>query len=339
MELLEKEERYFEFVLRKIADILLIIFFVYTSITILRRLYIGDMSATIGNIIFAVICLAVSGAAICRCIIVLTGRYMSVPVLHKYLSRSEVRRLFENEHFEKPAEFKGTLFENYVYISEHWLCLYHHFILRDKAAYIWKSFRGTYSSSHKPFVLHVLYGSGDVFHFDGEDWRPSEKRWEEFDLFWHYLACNIAGGTDKSLGYYFLRDALKEACRRNFPTKEAKRDYFMSKDGLKEERDLIEKLYGEIDLENFAFIKLIDQAVLILSEREKDDNYKTFQARYGKMRIYLEDLRRAYIKKTLKNKKTCLSVVRMIVHGDDEELQNAIAAVNRYYQEHIYSEK
>ena len=29
----------------------------------------------------------------------------------------------------------------------------------------------------------------------------------------------------------------------------------------------------------------------------------------------------------------------MIDHGDDEELQNAIAAVNRYYQEHIYSEK
>ena len=101
----------------------------------------------------------------------------------------------------------------------------------------------------------------------------------------------------------------------------------------------IEELYKETDLDNFAFIKLIDQAVLILSEREKDDNYKTFQARYGKMRIYLENLRRAYIKKTLKNKKQCLSVVRMIDHGDDEELQNAIVAVNRYYQEHIYSEK
>ena len=31
--------------------------------------------------------------------------------------------------------------------------------------------------------------------------------------------------------------------------------------------------------------------------------------------------------------------MRMIDHGDDEELQNAIVAVNRYYQEHIYSEK
>lgn len=338
MELLEKEERYFEFVLRKIADILLIIFFVYTSITILRRLYIGDMSATIGNIIFAVIYLAVSGAAICRCIIVLTGRYMSVPVLHKYLSRSEVRRLFENEHFEKPAEFKGTLFENYVYISEHWLCLYHHFILRDKAAYIWER-RGGMHESFKPFILNILYATGDITGFPGDDMRHFDNKWEEYEVFWHYLACNIAGSTERGCSYQINRHRLAEACRRNFPTKEAKRDYFMSKDGLKEERDLIEKLYGKTDLENFAFIKLIDQAVLILSEREKDDNYKTFQARYGKMRIYLENLRRAYIKKTLKNKKQCLSVVRMIDHGDDEELQNAIVAVNRYYQEHIYSEK
>ena len=340
MELLEKEERYIGYVFRKIGDCLLIAFFIYTypGLVLVRKIFESDLILKPENVIACVLYLVVSIAIICRIIIVLTGRYLSVPVLHKYLSRSEVRQLFENEHFEQPAELKGTLLEGDVFVSEHWLCLYHHFIRRDKAAYMWKSFRGTYSS-HKPFVLHVLYGSGDVFHFDGEDWRHFEKRWEEFDLFWHYLACNIAGGTDRSLGYYFLRDALKETCRRNFPTKEAKRDYFMSKDGLKEERDLIEKLYVETDLENFAFIKFIDQAVLILSEREKDDNYKTFQARYGKMRIYLEDLRRAYIKKTLKSKKQCLSVVRMLDHGDDEELQNAIVAVNRYYQEHIYSEK
>ena len=58
-----------------------------------------------------------------------------------------------------------------------------------------------------------------------------------------------------------------------------------------------------LEKENAAFIKLIDRAVLILSEREKDDNYKIFQDRYGKMRIYLENLRDAFVKKTLKNKK------------------------------------
>ena len=97
---------------------------------------------------------------------------MSVPVLHKYLSRSEVRRLFENEHFEKPAEFKGTLFENYVYISEHWLCLYHHFILRDKAAYIWER-RGGMHESFKPFILNILYATGDITGFPGDDMRTS----------------------------------------------------------------------------------------------------------------------------------------------------------------------
>jgi hypothetical protein len=87
------------------------------------------------------------------------------------------------------------------------------------------------------------------------------------------------------------------------------------------------------------FSKLIDQAVLILSERKADDNYKIFQDRYGKMMEYLEKLRSAYEKKTIDITKVCLNIVRMLDHGDDEELQNAIAAVNRYYQEHIYSEK
>ena len=87
------------------------------------------------------------------------------------------------------------------------------------------------------------------------------------------------------------------------------------------------------------FSKLIDQAVLILSERKADDNYKIFQDRYEKMMEYLEKLRSAYEKKTIDITKVCLNIVRMLDHGDDEELQNAIVAVNCYYQEHIYSEK
>lgn len=94
-----------------------------------------------------------------------------------------------------------------------------------------------------------------------------------------------------------------------------------------------------LEKENAAFIKLIDQAVLILSEREKDENYKNFHDRYGKMMEYLEKLRSPYMKKTIDKTKVCLNIVRMLDHGDDEELQNAIVAVNRYYQEHIYSEK
>lgn len=77
----------------------------------------------------------------------------------------------------------------------------------------------------------------------------------------------------------------------------------------------------------------------ILSERKADDNYKIFQDRYGKMMEYLEKLRSAYEKKTIDITKVCLNIVRMLDHGDDEELQNAIVAVNCYYQEHIYSEK
>ena len=81
-----------------------------------------------------------------------------------------------------------------------------------------------------------------------------------------------------------------------------------------------------MEKENAAFIKLIDRAVLILSEREKDENYKIFHDRYGKMMEYLEKLRSPYMKKTIDKTKVCLNIV-------------PIVAVNRYYQEHIYSEK
>lgn len=249
MDLLNKEEKYFKHVLRKIADILLIIFFVYTSITILRRLYIGDMSATIGNIIFVVIYLAVSSAAICRCIIVLTGRYMSVPVLHKYLSRSEVRRLFENEHFEKPAEFKGTLFENYVYVSEHWLCLYHHFILRDKVAYIWER-RGGAHESFKPFILNILYVTGDTTSFPGDDTQHFYNKWEEFDVFWHYLACNIAGGIERMCSNSKNRDFLIDTYHKSNQTKKEKKQCFISQESLKVDTEQMKKLFVNIDLGN-----------------------------------------------------------------------------------------
>ena len=45
-----------------------------------------------------------------------------------------------------------------------------------------------------------------------------------------------------------------------------------------------------------------------------------------------------YVNKTLDNTRICLDIVRMIDHGDDDELQDAIAAVNRCYQENIYEE-
>lgn len=86
------------------------------------------------------------------------------------------------------------------------------------------------------------------------------------------------------------------------------------------------------------FIELIDQAAAILQKKELDDDYAAFRERYVKIRVYLENLHKAYVNKTLDNTRICLDIVRMIDHGDDDELQDAIAAVNRYYQENIYEE-
>ena len=86
------------------------------------------------------------------------------------------------------------------------------------------------------------------------------------------------------------------------------------------------------------FIELIDQAIAILQKKEMDDNYAVFRERYEKMRMYLENLRKAYVNKTLDNTRICLDIVRMTDQGDDDELQDAVAAVNRYYQDKIYEE-
>lgn len=84
------------------------------------------------------------------------------------------------------------------------------------------------------------------------------------------------------------------------------------------------------------FTELIDQAIMVVNKKEVDDNYKMFWDRYKRIREHLEYLRNAYINKTLNNTQICLNIMRMIDHGDDEELHNALLAVNRYYQDNIY---
>lgn len=86
------------------------------------------------------------------------------------------------------------------------------------------------------------------------------------------------------------------------------------------------------------FIDLIDQAIKVIHKKETDEHLAIFRDRYARMLEYLEKLRNAYNDK-IDNKNICLSIVRMIDHGDDDELQNAIAAVNRYYQKYLYEEQ
>ena len=246
MDLLKKEEKYVDYVLRRIGDIFLIIFFGYLSLHVLGRLYTGDMEATIGNILFGAIFVAVSAVVIYRAIIVLTGRYLSVPVLHKYMSRSEVRQLFENEHFEVPVEFKGTSFEGKVYISEHWLCLYHHFILRHKVGYIWGELRTERGAF--PFIVNVLYSAGDTTSFPGDDIEHFDDKREEYDAFWHYLARNIAGGIERTCSDSKNLDDLVNACKKWYPTKEDRKQCLTSPEPLIIDPEQMRELFANIDV-------------------------------------------------------------------------------------------
>ena len=54
------------------------------------------------------------------------------------------------------------------------------------------------------------------------------------------------------------------------------------------------------------FIELLDQAAAILQKKELDDDYAVFRERYVKIRVYLENLHKAYVNKTLDNTRICL---------------------------------
>ena len=60
---------------------------------------------------------------------------------------------------------------------------------------------------------------------------------------------------------------------------------------------------------NMEFIESLDQAAAILQKKELDDDYAVFRERYVKIRVYLENLHKAYVNKTLDNTRTCLVTV------------------------------
>lgn len=85
------------------------------------------------------------------------------------------------------------------------------------------------------------------------------------------------------------------------------------------------------------FIELIDNAISIINN-EIDEVNDMYEDRYLKMINYLEKLKVAYKIQRMNKKNICLSIVRMIDHGDSDKLQNAITQINTYYQENIYEE-
>lgn len=82
------------------------------------------------------------------------------------------------------------------------------------------------------------------------------------------------------------------------------------------------------------FIKLIDKAIMTIDMEIKKN--KCYFERYQKMRKYLESLKKAYELEVINRKDIYLSIVRMLENGDSEQLQDAITAVNHFYQDNIY---
>ena len=86
------------------------------------------------------------------------------------------------------------------------------------------------------------------------------------------------------------------------------------------------------------FIVLIDKALMVINTEINEEENRIYKERYLKMINYLERLKEAFKMGKINKKNLCLSIVRMLDHGDSERLQDVISEVNHYYQENIYEE-
>lgn len=86
------------------------------------------------------------------------------------------------------------------------------------------------------------------------------------------------------------------------------------------------------------FVELINKAIKEISVELEKDEKKIFSNRYLRMISYLEKLSIAFQNDKLNRNNICLSVVRMVDHGDSENVKDAVSAVNHYYQDNIYED-
>lgn len=86
------------------------------------------------------------------------------------------------------------------------------------------------------------------------------------------------------------------------------------------------------------FIELIDEAIMIIKTEEKQEYNYIFADRYQQMVDYLQKLKIGYKSGKMNRKSLCLSIVKMLDHGDSERIQDAVSRINHYYQENIYEE-
>ena len=86
------------------------------------------------------------------------------------------------------------------------------------------------------------------------------------------------------------------------------------------------------------FIELINNTNGIIDTEISIEENAIFVERYTKMQAYLQKLEEAYKLDKMNKGNVCLNIVRMLNHGDSEQLVNAVSELNHYYQKNIYQE-
>ena len=86
------------------------------------------------------------------------------------------------------------------------------------------------------------------------------------------------------------------------------------------------------------FIELINNVKDIIELEISTEENVIFVERYTKMQDYLQKLAEAYKLDKMNKGNVCLNIVRMLNHGDSEQLVNAVTELNHYYQKNIYQD-
>lgn len=84
------------------------------------------------------------------------------------------------------------------------------------------------------------------------------------------------------------------------------------------------------------FLELINNTKSILDMEMSMSENAIFVERYTKMQNYLQRLEEAYKIEKINKGRLCLDIVRMLDHGDSEQLVKAVSELNHHYQKNLY---
>ncbi|MDD3361676.1 MAG: hypothetical protein PHW34_08395 [Hespellia sp.] len=158
---LRKTEFHLQYVARKLLFLLLNVVCIYGAVRCVKNRY-NDWTyqQTILLFVIAVLLLYVN-----KTLYKMFTSYMCVPKLCNYYNRQELEEILHNENFKKIPELNGTIWENKMYRSEHFIKINYTYIAINLCTAMWRKLI-VIGSGGSSIELNLIYMTGDRVKID-----------------------------------------------------------------------------------------------------------------------------------------------------------------------------